>query len=254
MHNIVIAGGAGGIGSATVERYSKLKDTRVIVGDIDEESGKALVERLQDESEVEPVYFNVNVQKIDSIKDFVRYIKTQSGAVSHLINIAGRPVEGEAKYGLEETDTFAIRRSIDLNLTSNLLLIREFEPLLEGTNPDNHSVVLTSSINALRAYYFPAYSAAKAGLLGIVRQMSSSLGKKGIRINAVLPGATPTPGATERVGGKIYEKQREGTALGRLNKPEDVADVYYALTHVMKNVTGQTVVVDGGQSVMPPSF
>jgi NAD(P)-dependent dehydrogenase (short-subunit alcohol dehydrogenase family) len=105
-------------------------------------------------------------------------------------------------------------------------LIREFLPLLEFGHtrqaPDatDRSITLVSSINALRDYGLPAYSAAKAGMFGFIRAMAPELGTRGIRINAVVPGTVETGVQTQP---KDLQALRRNTALGRLTSPSDIA-------------------------------
>ncbi len=98
----------------------------------------------------------------------------------------------------------------------------------------------------------PAYSAAKAGLTGLMHGLVVPLGRDGIRVNVVAPGTIRTP-RTERIWGHVdghFERLEAGTALGRLGTPEDVARAYLAVIALLTHVTGTVLVVDGGQSVI----
>jgi NAD(P)-dependent dehydrogenase (short-subunit alcohol dehydrogenase family) len=140
------------------------------------------------------------------------------------------------------------------------VLIRSFLPLLgfgsandDPADPDDddHSVVMVSSINALRDYGLPAYSAAKAGMYGLAHSLATELGAEGIRINVVTPG---TVSSGSRAQPKDFEALRRGTVLGRLARPEDVAAAIVALTLDLRAVTGQSLVVDCGQIVATPAW
>jgi NAD(P)-dependent dehydrogenase (short-subunit alcohol dehydrogenase family) len=92
-----------------------------------------------------------------------------------------------------------------------------------------------------------AYGAAKAGLMSLVRTAAVEFGPLGIRVNAVAPGTTLTP----RVGGMLSPEERarqEGlNPTGRLNQPADIAAaLLFLVSDLSANVTGQTVIVDGG--------
>ena len=91
--------------------------------------------------------------------------------------------------------------------------------------PGDRSITLTSSTDALAAYGLPAYAAAKAGLLGLVRSLAATLGADGIRINAVAPGDVPTE-RNVREWAHVpgwYDRLREASVLDRLGTPPDIA-------------------------------
>ena len=97
----------------------------------------------------------------------------------------------------------------------------------------------------------PAYSAAKAGLIGLMHALVSPLGAKGIRINVIAPGTIRTP-RTERIWAhrpEHFQRLATGTALGRVGAPEDVGRAFLAVATLLTHVTGQVLVVDGGQMV-----
>ncbi|CAN5412735.1 SDR family oxidoreductase [soil metagenome] len=172
----------------------------------------------------------------------------------HLIGIAGGALPGEpdAQDDLVGVTADLFRRSLEANLTSQFLVLRWVLPALRLDPSADRSVTLTSSFNALSAQGMPAYSAAKAGLLGLMHALVSPLGRDGIRINVVAPGTIRTP-RTEALWGSVpghFDRLEQGTALGRLGAPEDVARANVAVATMLTHVTGQVIVVDGGQSVV----
>lgn len=172
----------------------------------------------------------------------------------HLIGIAGGalPGEPEGQHDPLAIDTALFRRSVEANLTTQFMVLRWVLPALREGPAADRSVTLTSSFNALNAQGMPAYSAAKAGLIGMMHGLVDPLGRDGIRINVVAPGTIRTP-RTEALWGSVpghFERLEQGTALGRLGSPEDVARANVALTTLLTHVTGQVLVVDGGQSVV----
>jgi 3-oxoacyl-[acyl-carrier protein] reductase len=95
----------------------------------------------------------------------------------------------------------------------------------------------------------PAYSAAKAGLVGMMHGLVRPLGAEGIRVNTIAPGTIRTP-RTERIWAHVpghFERLADSTALGRLGEPRDVARAYRALALELTHVSGEVLVVDGGQ-------
>ena len=172
------------------------------------------------------------------------------GPLAHVVGIAGGALPGEPET---EDDPVTIeprlfRDSIEANLTTQFLALRASLPLLRETEGDR-SLVLTSSWNALTGCGLPAYSAAKAGLVGMMHALVRPLGREGIRINVVAPGTVRTP-RTERLWRGApghFERLTATSALGRLGTPEDVARAVMVLARDLTHVTGHVLVVDGGQ-------
>jgi NAD(P)-dependent dehydrogenase (short-subunit alcohol dehydrogenase family) len=91
------------------------------------------------------------------------------------------------------------------------------------------------------------YSAVKGAVTALTRQQALELAPIGIRVNAVVPGAVPTPGARRVVDDEGYEVRRRMTPLGRLGAPEDIAaGISYLLSEDASFVTGHVLAVDGG--------
>ena len=97
------------------------------------------------------------------------------------------------------------------------------------------------------------YTAVKGGVVALTRQLAVELGSRSIRVNAVAPGAVPTPGAQALVSAAGYESRRSRTPLGRLGAPEDIAGaVAFLLSDDAAFITGEVIHVDGGISVSGP--
>ena len=174
------------------------------------------------------------------------------GPLRHVVSVAGGALPEEPPTQddplLLGLDSF--RASVELNLTSHFALLRAVLPHLRENAGCDRAVLLTSSWNALTGCGMPAYSAAKAGLIGMMNALAAPLGREGIRIGVVAPGTVRTP-RTERIwagDADHWERLEASTALGRLGTPDDVARAFVALAG-LAHVTGQVLVVDGGQMV-----
>ncbi len=144
---------------------------------------------------------------------------------------------------MQRTTRDEIRRTLDINLAAAFRLLQVVRPWLAP----GASVVLVSSVDALmQSEDGPAaiYGAAKAGLVGMARQLAAEWGSLGIRVNVVLPGALSSGmGPNDEVGERIKSR----IALGRLGEPSEVAQVIsFLLGSQSAYVTGAAIPVDGG--------
>jgi 3-oxoacyl-[acyl-carrier protein] reductase len=141
--------------------------------------------------------------------------------------------------------------SVQTNLTTHYATLLAVLAYMEHGEGDR-SVTLCSSINAIADYGEAPYAAAKAGLIGLVKALTGWMGKRGIRINAILPGTVWTPGSEAAWGegaAEHFAAGEDGTALGRLGEPDDIAEGFWSVSQ-LKALTGQTLVIDGGQSTL----
>lgn len=170
--------------------------------------------------------------------------------VHHLVCIAGgaldEPALGDDPGRLSPQ---RLRDTLELNLVGPYTCVWAFLDTMRASSGDR-SVTFTSTINAQRGIGLHGYAAAKAGLESLVRTLCGPLGADGIRVNAIAPGTVATP-RTARAWAHDpdhFPKLAATTALGRLPQPSEIADAYLAamtLTHL----SGQTITVDGGQTV-----
>lgn len=242
MQTVLISGAAGGIGLATARRFCA-DGYRVISLDKDPISGKGLpivsyLVDLTDDSEVERIFSLLREDQKD---------------ISHFIGIAGGASPKEPKLQTEGAlpDAALFAASLDQNLVSQWRVLTHVLPFLEkaAANGETPSVTLVSSINAMAAYGLPAYSAAKAGMAGLINSMVDFLGSRGIRINALAPGTIPTPKSRAEwaLAPGHFEEAGAQTALGHVGTPEAIAESLWALCLHFPHTTGEVICADGGQ-------
>ncbi len=237
---VLVTGAAGAIGSATVKamRTAGFK----VVG----------LDRSPKPHDGGEIHLEVDVTDENALEAAVSKLRSV-GRLAHVVGVAGGALAGEpeSQRDLLALDPALFRASVEANLTSQFLVVRATLPWLRENEEVDRSIMLTSSINAISGQGMPAYSAAKAGVVGMMHGLVGPLGEEGIRINVVAPGTIRTP-RTERLwqgAPSHFEWLERGTALGRLGSADDVAAAFVALTR-LRHFTGQVLVLDGGQTVV----
>lgn len=227
--NVLITGGAGGIGSAISLKFIK-EGFDVYSLDL---NTKDLGDKFHN------IICDVtNQEKLQEVYNSLKGVE-----FSHILTLAGRALEDEWK-DFDVIDFASINKSIELNLAGHLLTIRTFLEKMDKNNP-NKSIIMISSINAYGGFGLPIYSSAKAGLIGFCKSVNPQLSLKGIRINTICPGTVVTEATLTEP--KNFEELLKTTKLGRFVTKEEVADLAYELCENSKE-TGKVVNIDAGQN------
>jgi 3-oxoacyl-[acyl-carrier protein] reductase len=161
------------------------------------------------------------------------------GQVSIFVHAASPPRK-EAQTALEVTEA-EWRAMQEVNLNSGFLLAQALGRHMRAKKVRGRMLFVTS-LHADSPRNLPHYSAAKAGQTMVVKELARALGKDGIRVNAIVPGAVPG------VGFKGLPGMEKMIPLGRLGKPADIAPMAVAILSEKYGayMTGASVVVDGG--------
>jgi 3-oxoacyl-[acyl-carrier protein] reductase len=138
---------------------------------------------------------------------------------------------------------------IDTNLTSTFISVKECLPVMRSQNYGR--IVLISSITGSRTGYpgLASYSASKAGMLGFMRTAAVELAPFMITINGIEPGSIRTEGL-DGLGQEAIASMIEHIPLHSLGEPSDVAQTaLFLASDAARYITGQSIVVDGGQTL-----
>lgn len=246
---VIIAGAAGGIGSATVDLLLN-RDFRVIGLDLD----PAVTESRG------PMYRGevADVCDFDQLSALAARFQETEQALAHVVSLVGRVVENERNVVAHGASGVAVfRRSLELNLISQFELVTALYPWLRASGPrlSDQSVTFTGSISGSGGPHV-GYGTSKMGIVGLMNSLAWDLGVIGVRVNAVVPGLIRTPLTerenVERNEGDRFAPAAARTPLGRVGVPEDVARVILSLAVESVFVTGAAVKVDGGMSLWSP--
>jgi 3-oxoacyl-[acyl-carrier protein] reductase len=230
---IVVTGGAGGIGLATVRAFMD-QGGHVIMADIDE----AALDRAQDL--LGRVRLGTITSALDTPAECARVIESAGAPVYALVHLAGL-FERDA---MDPDDHGVWNRAIAANLTNAYDMAVAFSTRFDRREPAR--IVLTSSVAYRRgsAGYVP-YAAAKAGIVGLTRALSRKLAPD-VLVNAVAPGLIQTRMAEPTIAERGDAYLRE-IPLQRVGDPAEVATVIrFLCSPDASYITGQTITIDGG--------
>ena len=191
--------------------------------------------------------YTCNVTKKDECEGIARRIIEDFGAVDILINNAGitQPIR---IMDIKPENYDAV---LDVSLRGMLYLSQAFIPHMISRGKG--SIASTSSVSALTGGGFfggPHYSAAKAGMLGLTKDMARELAPKGIRVNAVAPGMVDTDIRGDLMSQEIFNKILGTIPMGRIASPREIASVFLFLASDLSSfVTGATIDVNGGMFI-----
>lgn len=237
---VLVTGGASGIGRATVERASQ-EGARVAILDRNGEAASALVATLSGAGR-KVAAFSVDITDEGQVERAVAGAVAALGPIGVLVNNAGVATLDT----FEACDPTRWRRELDINLTGHWLVTRAALPSLLETGG---AIVNVATVNALTSIAEPAYSAAKAGLLQLTRQLATDYGPRGVRCNAVVPGSIRTPIWDRRLQERpdLLDTLRKWYPVGRVGTPEDVAAaILFLASSEAGFINGASLVVDGG--------
>jgi len=232
--NALVFGGAGGIGAAVVRALAKA-NAEVVCVDVRPPA-----------PDVGPATFlAADVTDAAAVQQVTDEAASRLGGLDHLVFSAG--VTRDRVLWKLTDDAWDL--VIDVNLRGGFYVARAAVPHLRA-RAGNRSITLISSINGERGKRGQAnYAASKGGLNALAKTCARELGHFGIRVNAVAPGLVLTP-MTAELPADALTRAEEETALGRLGRPEDVANaVLFLASSLAAHVTGQVLRVDGGQLI-----
>lgn len=225
---VLVTGGSQGIGLATARAFAAAGATVLVTG-----TRAAATDYTDDLSGF--TYLSADFGKPET----AAAVAKQAGAIDVLVNNAGtgRP---------DEYTEAGFRAVIDVNLNAVMALSLALHPALKASRGAIVNMGSLSSFLALRET--PAYTASKAGLLGLTRALADKWAPDGIRVNMVAPGFIRTRMTEIQRTDADYEKRLlKAVPMRRWGEPEEVAEVVLFLASSRAPyVTGQSIAIDGG--------
>lgn len=231
----IVTGAANGIGAATA-RLLVERGARVFAVDMDRERLEALKAELGNDFLPYSADLSDNAQAESMVMAGIEAL----GGLDILVNNAGIGFLARAT----DLDFEDWRRVMSIDLDAVFLASKAALPTLIQRRGN---IVCTASVSGVAGdYRFTAYNAAKAGLLGLVRNLAIDYAAQGVRVNAVSPGFTLTA-TTLTMPAQTQANFAAAVPMGRAAQPEEIAEVITFLASERASyVTGQNIVVDGG--------
>ena len=238
----IITGAGQGIGRATALKFAS-EGAKVALCDINLDSIKQTMQEIEADGG-EAACFRIDVTDKVSIAKMVEGVMIRWGRIDTLVNNAGIVQDAQFKKMTDEQ----FERVIDVNLKGVYNCTKAVVDIMLA---QNSGVILNaSSIVGLYGNFGQTnYAATKFGVIGMVKTWARELGRKGIRANAICPGFIETP-ILSTIPDKVIKMMEEKVPMGRLGKPEEIANTYaWLASDEASYINGAVIEVSGGCTI-----
>lgn len=248
----LITGGARGIGFATA-RLLAGEGVRLALVDLDGAAAEDAARRLAAETGAEVIGVQTDITSLDAVRRLRATVETRLAPVDILINSAAI-VDDKTFLESSEADW---KRTIDVLLYGPIHVLHTFLPGM-AERQFGRVICLASDAGRMGQARLSYYAAAKAGVIALVKSVAQEIGRNGVTLNVISPGATNTEMRQAReeslrsqMGDEKYQR-RVNTVLkmyptGRVGEPLDVASAVAFLASAQSSwITGQVLSVNGG--------
>ena len=240
----LITGAGIGIGAATARAFADA-GYRIIVTDILEKEGHSIADDIESAGG-EAEFHYLDVMETEEANSVMSTVHDRYGPIDTVVANAGIA----HRVPLTDLTDQEWDQTHEIDLKGVMRVFRAAAPAMREAGRGN--MIALSSIMGV-AYGWDEhvqYSAAKAGVVGLVRGLAVELARDGIRVNGIAPGYIRTAQALSEehsLGPEGLERAAEFIPMGRVGEPEDIADVsVFLASESARYITGQVLVVDGG--------
>ena len=246
---MLVTGGGIGIGRATALAFAQA-GYHVVVTDILADQGQAVAAQIT-AAGGSAAFARMDVRDSAEVDAVVAATLADRGAIDALVLNAG--IAHKVPLGALSDERWS--QTLDIDLTGMFRVARAALPAMRARRA-GAVVCLTSLMGVAWGWSEHVhYSAAKSGVIGLMRGLAAEVAPDGVRVNAVSPGYVRTAqllSAEHSLGPQGVELAAQRVPLGRVGEPEDIADVILFLASPQaRYVTGQVLVADGGLAISP---
>jgi 3-oxoacyl-[acyl-carrier protein] reductase len=245
----IVTGSTRGNGKAMADLFSK-QGADVIVTGRDENEAKTVASELEQKYKTKPLALKLDVSSQSEVNMMADRVVQQYGRIDILVNNAGYPIKDELwDTSFENISDESLCKVFDVDAAGTYRCCRAVLPKM--IEQRRGVIINISSTPAISGYTKGApYTVAKAANLGITKHIAAEFGKYGIRCNAIAPGTIATQRNWERLSIEQRVEIVASIPLGRAGRPEEIAGVALMLACDYSSfVSGQTIVVDGGETI-----
>ncbi|KAK7396728.1 hypothetical protein VNO78_17886 [Psophocarpus tetragonolobus] len=248
----LITGGASGIGKRTAQVFAQ-HGAKVVIADIQDQLGHSVAQSIGPSI---CCYVHCDVTDENQIKNAVDKAVLTYGKLDIMFNNAG--IADPNKNRIIDNDKADFERVLSVNVTGVFLGMKHAAQVMIPAR--SGSIISTASISSyVGGAASHAYCCAKHAVVGLTKNAAVELGQFGIRVNCLSPYALATPLATKFVGANDEELEGIMSSLANLKgvilKADDVANAaLYFASDDSKYVSGHNLLIDGGFSIVNPSF
>src|SRR5512134_480234 len=238
----IITGAGRGIGHATALKFAR-EGALVVVCDLDRDAVDATVRQIR-EAKGEASGFVVDVTRPASIRAMVDAVMQKYGRIDVLVNNAGIVQDAQ----LLKMSEVQFDRVIDVNLKGTYNCTKAVADIM--VQQGSGVILNASSIVGIYGNFGQTnYAASKFGVIGLVKTWARELGRKGVRANAVCPGFVETS-ILSSIPEKVLDAMKARVPMGRLAKPEEIANTYaFLASDEASYINGAVIEVSGGATI-----
>ena len=239
----LVMGGGAGTGRATALAFAR-SGARVVVADINEQ-GARQTQTLINDAGGEAAAVCANMGLAADIQRVMDSCQDAFGALHMVSNNAALAAPNKPVTALSEEEW---DKCMGVTLKGVWLCMKYQLPLIEASG--GGAIVNIASVSGIRGEVFQsAYAAAKGGVITLTKAVAAEYARRGVRVNTVCPGGIETDGMRFYLKSmpEMREKTLNAHAMGRLARPEEIADAaVYLCSEQASFITGHDLVVDGG--------
>jgi len=244
----IVTGGGGGIGGASARALAR-EGAPVLVVDINETAASAVASTIENEGG-RAAAFAADLSAEDQVRATVEAATERFGRIDVLHNNAALTDSDflSADTAVTDLSVEVWERTLEVNLRSQMLMCKHAVPVMvEGGGGSIINMSSGASLKGDRTR--TAYGVSKAGVNALTMYVATSHGKRGIRVNTILPGLVITDAVRAHLTEEMVSSLGKATLTPAVGQPEDIADVVVFLaSDESRYITGQMIAVDGGMS------